>query len=276
MTVTRKELRSPEGRQSSRAGSLRILLVEDSLVNQKLAVALLEGEGHKVSVACNGREALAKIESGSFDLILMDVQMPEMDGLEATERIRANEKHKGTHIPIIAMTAHALKGDRERCLETGMDAYVAKPIRPDELFQAIDALFASSVEPATPCTPALPERNVVDWSETLRAMRGDQRLLRIIVEAAAEEIPRLLIAIRAAVADGSAAKLQLAAHTLKGAIRYFACGPGFDQVQCLEKMGQEGNLEGAEESLASLEADVGLLLPALADYLSRSQSSDNA
>ena len=121
-----------------RVGKLRILLAEDSLVNQKLAVALLEEEGHAVTVVTNGREACASVESGNFDLVLMDVQMPEMDGLEATARIRAREKQTETHIPIIAMTAHALKGDRERCLEVGMDAYVTKPIRADELLEAIE------------------------------------------------------------------------------------------------------------------------------------------
>jgi len=276
MTVTRKELRTLEGTHSSRVGKLRILLAEDSLVNQKLAVALLEAEGHAVTVANNGREALAKIESNNFDLILMDVQMPEMDGLEATARIRAKEKQIGTHIPIIAMTAHALKGDRERCLEVGMDAYVAKPIHIDTLFDAIEALFATPGQPTTSPAPAFLEREMLDWSEALRAVRGDQRLLRIIVEAAVEEIPRVTAAIREAVTTGNAAKLQLAAHTLKGAIRYFASGQGFEQVRCLEKMGRDKNLEGAEQSLASLEAEVRLLLPALADYLRQNQTGDKA
>ncbi len=125
-------------------------------------------------------------------------------------------------------------------------------------------------EPDRSPAAALPEREVVDWSNAMRAVRGDRRLLRIIVEAAVQEIPRLLTAIREAIAGGSAAKLQLAAHTLKGAVRYFASSQGFEQVRRLEKMGQDKNLEGAEESLASLEAEVGLLTPALADYLQQS------
>jgi PAS domain S-box-containing protein len=116
---------------------LRILLAEDSMVNQKLAMALLEQQGHTVTIAINGREAVEAAERESFDLILMDVQMPEMDGLEATAAIRAWEVANGMHTPIIAMTAHALKGDRERCLEAGMDGYVAKPIRPKLLAEAI-------------------------------------------------------------------------------------------------------------------------------------------
>jgi two-component system, sensor histidine kinase and response regulator len=132
---------SPTARSTS-ASKLRILLAEDSLVSQKLAVALLEGEGHSVVVVNNGRDALSAIAADRFDLILMDVQMPELDGLEATATLRAREQQSGTHTPIIAMTAHALKGDRERCLEAGMDGYITKPLRPDELFAAIETQFA--------------------------------------------------------------------------------------------------------------------------------------
>jgi two-component system, sensor histidine kinase and response regulator len=112
---------------------LRILLAEDNAVNQVLAVRLLEKRGHRVTVAGNGKEALATLEKDSFDLVLMDVQMPEMDGFEATAVIREKEKASGTHLPVIAMTAHAMAGDRERCLDAGMDDYIAKPIRPQEL-----------------------------------------------------------------------------------------------------------------------------------------------
>jgi CheY-like chemotaxis protein len=123
--------------------SLRILLAEDSQVNQKLAVSLLKRLGHETMVVANGREALAAIESETFDLILMDVQMPEMDGLEATRRIRSREQSLERHTPIIAMTAHALKGDRERCLDAGMDGYVAKPVRLKTLAEAIDAALVA-------------------------------------------------------------------------------------------------------------------------------------
>lgn len=125
---------------------LKVLLVEDNAVNQKLASALLERRGFQVKTTENGRVALAALEQGSFDLILMDVQMPEMDGFEATEIIREKEKHTGKHIPIIAMTAHALKGDQERCLAAGMDAYVSKPIRTSELMEAIENLVSVQEE----------------------------------------------------------------------------------------------------------------------------------
>ena len=135
-----------EAKRPTVARRLRILLAEDSLVNQKLVLALLGRAGHILKVANNGKDALNLFQAERFDLILMDVQMPEMDGLEATEAIRAREKITGTHIPIIAMTAHALKGDRERCLAAGMDEYVSKPIRAKHLFETIDAMVVSSTE----------------------------------------------------------------------------------------------------------------------------------
>ena len=118
-----------------------MLLVEDNAVNQTLAIRLLEKRGYVCPVAGDGREALSALEKDNFDVVLMDIQMPEMDGFEATAAIREKEKHSGQHIPIIAMTANALKGDQERCLEAGMDGYIAKPIRTKELFAAIEAIL---------------------------------------------------------------------------------------------------------------------------------------
>jgi CheY-like chemotaxis protein len=122
---------------------LRILLAEDNHVNQMLAVRLLEKRGHHVQVAGDGREALEKLKTAGFDLVLMDVQMPVMGGFEATAAVREMEKSTGRHIPILALTAHAIDGDRQRCLAAGMDGYVAKPIRPEELFERIEALIPS-------------------------------------------------------------------------------------------------------------------------------------
>jgi CheY-like chemotaxis protein len=125
-----------------------ILVVEDNPVNQVLARRLLAKRGHRVMTAANGREALVAVEAQAFDLILMDVQMPEMDGLEATSEIRTRERTSGLHVPIVAMTAHAMKGDEDQCLQAGMDGYVTKPIRPDELFRTIDRFLLSQPEPA--------------------------------------------------------------------------------------------------------------------------------
>jgi len=129
---------------------LRILLAEDNPVNQRFSVRLIEKLGHQVEVVSNGRQALAASGRGGFDLALMDVQMPEMDGMEATRLIRERERRAGTHLPIVAMTAYAMKGDREKCLEAGMDGYVAKPIQLKELLEAIEAALSTgqTVQPA--------------------------------------------------------------------------------------------------------------------------------
>ncbi|HZD95487.1 MAG TPA: response regulator, partial [Candidatus Sulfotelmatobacter sp.] len=126
---------------------LRILVAEDNLVNQKLTVRLLENKGHSVAVAETGRSALQLMEREPFDLILMDVQMPEMDGLEVTATIRKRERSSGRHIPIVAMTAHAMESDRDRCLDAGMDHYISKPLDPRHLFAVIDHVCAASTEP---------------------------------------------------------------------------------------------------------------------------------
>ncbi len=122
---------------------LRVLLAEDNAINQKLAVRLLEKQGHLVKVANDGQEALAALEDGKFDVVLMDVQMPNMSGLEAAAAIRALERGTGRHVPIVAMTAHAMKGDQERCLEAGMDGYISKPIQPDHMMDVIAQVTSS-------------------------------------------------------------------------------------------------------------------------------------
>jgi CheY-like chemotaxis protein len=128
------------------AAYLRVLLVEDNAVNQRLAARLLEKRGHQVTVAANGREALDSLEKGVYDLVLMDLQMPVMDGFEATAAIREKEKHKGAHQAVIALTAHAMKGDRERCLAAGMDGYLSKPIHPEELDDLLQVYVARRTE----------------------------------------------------------------------------------------------------------------------------------
>jgi CheY-like chemotaxis protein len=140
-----------------RGRSLHILLAEDNAVNEKVACAILEKAGHTVEVARNGREAVRIMASGSFDVVLMDVEMPEMDGFEATAAIREREKHTGAHTPVIAMTAHAMGGYKERCLAAGMDGYVTKPIRHDLLLQALEE-FQGAPEPGAVLGSGLTER----------------------------------------------------------------------------------------------------------------------
>jgi CheY-like chemotaxis protein len=135
----------------------RVLLVEDNVVNQTLALRLMEKRGYSVVVAGNGREAVEAFEKNRFDVVLMDIQMPEMDGFEATAAIRAKEKLTGRHVPIIAMTAHALIGDQERCISAGMDAYISKPIRTSEMFATIESMVANK----TP-TPKDEQADILD------------------------------------------------------------------------------------------------------------------
>jgi PAS domain S-box-containing protein len=234
---------------------LRVLLAEDGEVNQKLAIRLLEKKGHAVTVAVNGREAIEKWRGQAFDLILMDVQMPEVDGLEATAEIRAEERNRGQHVPILAMTAHAMKGDRERCLEAGMDAYVSKPIQAEELWKAIDALAPPEADGA--------EENVLDHAQALACVGGDCELLREMVELFRTDGPKLLGKIRADVAHGDAAKVKLHAHTLKGAASNLGARAASEAAQRLETMGRNGDLTGAEEALATLEKELERLQPAL-------------
>jgi CheY-like chemotaxis protein len=132
---------SPLATTPAPARALRVLLAEDSVVNQKLAVGLLRKRGYQITVASDGEEAVRVFQAQPFDLVLMDVEMPRLDGLNATQVIREYERQAGTHIPIIAMTAHAMKGDREKCLAAGMDGYVAKPVRQKDVFEAIEQFF---------------------------------------------------------------------------------------------------------------------------------------
>ncbi len=246
---------------------LKILLVEDSLVNQKLAVALLQRHEHTVFVAGNGREALAALASHHFDLILMDVQMPEMDGLEATSAIRAKEKGTRLHVPIVAMTAHAMKGDRERCLQSGMDDYIAKPIRSKELYGTIRTVLERFGKTSKAGREPMSDEKQFDWTDALNSVRGDRTLLKIVVEAALVEVPRLMKAVAQAIAGADAKELVLAAHTLKGATRYFGESPVFQYAQRLERMGKENQFQGADETCTALKSQVQCLLPALREYL---------
>ncbi|OHB73165.1 MAG: hypothetical protein A2V70_18085 [Planctomycetes bacterium RBG_13_63_9] len=262
-----EDTRTAVVRQAERTGPLRVLLAEDSLVNQKLVVGLLEKEGHQVVVANQGREAIAAWESQPFDLVLMDVQMPEVDGLEATAAIRAREQQTGGHVPIVAMTAHAMKGDRQRCLDAGMDEYVSKPIRVRHLLETIEAVLG--VRPGLEVEGEEPiggEDQVLDWAAALQAMRGDRDLLAVVVETFLEESPRLMTIIRNAVSEGDAAALRVAAHGLKGSMRYFGTGWASARAYRLEQMGRCGELGGAEEAVAALEAEMARLTAALQQH----------
>jgi hypothetical protein len=253
-------------RETAAPRQLRILLAEDSFVNQKLVLGLLKKAGHEVVVADNGRQAVELAQTDRFDLILMDVQMPEMDGFEATRRIREQEWQDGLHTPIIALTAHALKGDRERCLDAGMDAYVSKPMRARDLYEAIEVTTADYGGQARRGT-ADGGGQIVDWPEALTAVQGDRALLRELAEVFLQDYGSLLLAARTALTCGDAARLQRTSHTLRGAVRQFCAQTVEEGCDDLERAAGNDKLIGALETLAALECKIGQLAEALRAWL---------
>jgi signal transduction histidine kinase/DNA-binding response OmpR family regulator len=252
--ITRYSLReTPRG--------LRILLVEDNRVNQVVVLRMLEKMGHTVKIACNGREAMSFTAAEIFDLVFMDVQMPEMDGLTATRNIRGREKKTGFHIPIIAMTAHAMKGDKERCLEAGMDGYISKPVSGKEIEDMISTIAVT--ETATPTlieVQAAPTPPIAwDRAKALERVDGDEQLLQEVVQIFLEESPKQLAKLRQAVTVGDADLLERAAHSMKGELGYLAVPDSCQKARVLEQMGRTRNLEQAAETLAVLETEVSAL-----------------
>ncbi|QDT48505.1 Signal transduction histidine-protein kinase BarA [Symmachiella dynata] len=248
---------------------LRILLAEDSYANQKLAIGLLKKWNHTVTVANNGREALDAFGRDPFDLVLMDVQMPVMDGFEATGAIRNIEKDKKTphqpraRTPIVAMTAHAMKGDREKCLQAGMDGYVAKPIRIPLLYDAIAEFFEepsdSSAATNTNGSNSDSQNNssgCIDWAVALDAVQGDHDLLREVASASVEECKALMTNLEQAVQLQDATATGRAAHTVKGLLRMFPSQPAAQIVQEIEDNAHQGEWNGLESSCESLKAQL--------------------
>jgi signal transduction histidine kinase/CheY-like chemotaxis protein len=251
------------------AASLCVLLAEDGLANQKLAIGLLKHWGHQVRVANNGREAVELWQAQAFDLILMDLRMPEMDGLQATRRIRQFEQETGGHIPIIAMTAHALKGDREICLAAGMDGYVAKPVRRQELYDAIRPFFkVSETADSTPAAYHQPSDGI-DLEAALEAVAGQPELLAVVAREARNELPKLASALGQAIRERDAAEVRRLAHTIKGSVRVFSNATIEKTAMQIEQMGREGRLEGAEQLYAALKMQIARFEIALTDLVKR-------
>jgi two-component system sensor histidine kinase/response regulator len=258
-------LRSPrESRQ------LNILLAEDNAVNQKIATRMLEKLGHTVTVAENGKEALDIFTRLDFDAIFMDVQMPEMDGLTATEKIREGERQTRLHMPIIAMTAHAMKGDRERCLEAGMDGYISKPINGRELEQAIaGALYGQDATQASKSAKTqeqdvVPESKISwDIAQTLERLGGDEKLLHEVVEIFLEEGPKQMTTLRHAIAEGNVVDIEKTAHSLKGELGYLGVSEVSKKAHELEEMGRKHNLQHTAEVFSAFEAGISGVLASM-------------
>ena len=244
---------------------LHILVAEDSVVNQTLAARLLERCGHTVVVVSSGAQALAALEAQCFDVVLIDVQMPEMDGLEATASIRAQEQSTGDHIPIIAMTAHVMQGDRERCLEAGMDDYVAKPIQAEALFAAIERLLPDAIPALSKASPPgeAPASALFDQAATWRRLNGDRDLLREVVDLFCQTCTELSEAIDRAIEKQDAVRLRQLAHTLKGEASNFGAATTVAAAWQLEMMGRDENLAHAHAAYTDLQIALERLMPAL-------------
>ncbi len=220
----------------------RILIAEDNIVNQRLAARLLEREGHQVEIAASGRQALDLLEARRFDLVLMDIQMPEMDGLQATVQIRRKERGSGQRIPIIAITAQASESDRQRCFEAGMDAYVTKPVRVPELMSMIESLIpgGSCMNAETNGHGVIEDQlQQLDESLALSRVGGDRGLLCEVAELFLNDYPDMLEKLRTAVSARDASALEHYAHSLKGSVSTFGAKGAFDAALALEKKGAQ-------------------------------------
>ena len=255
----------------------RILVVEDNSVNQKLAVRMLEKLGYRPDVVENGQEALAALETGAYDAVLMDCQMPVMDGFEATASIRTNEA-AGTryvpdgHLPIIAVTANAMQGDRERCLAAGMDAYLAKPFKLDDIRTTLSRWLmtpsseAAAVGTAHAAGPATERRVIFDSTQILQNIGGDHELLVQLIELFLDRHGEIMSAIRQALSQGDAVTVERAAHTLKGTAGNLCAAEVAQAAGQLEAVGHLGTLHDAPSVYARLEMEILRLVQALEIY----------
>jgi two-component system, sensor histidine kinase and response regulator len=243
----------------TRARGARLLLVEDNPVNRQFALAVLKSVGAVITVAVDGSEAVRLASEAEFDLILMDCQMPVMDGYEATRRIRA----AGITTPVIALTANAMEGDRDRCAAAGMDDYLAKPIRPDTLRAAV----AAKVRRVAP--QSLEAEVGVDAAEITARIGGDAELLADISRLFVTHSPEMVRALHAAAAAGNGPALASAAHALKGSIGNFTQGRPFEVARALEKTAEGGDVAAAAAGIPELEREVDKLCRVLDGIVSR-------
>jgi PAS domain S-box-containing protein len=266
------ELASPRSVEDGAKRQLRILVAEDNSVNQHLATRLLEREGHSVSIAGSGQEALEsferrQLEGNQFDLILMDVQMPGLDGLQATARIREAERPTGLRVPIVAMTAQAAEADRLRCLESGMDGYVTKPVNVPDLLRMIESVVSGgnsmNADVLSDESSVEVQLHQLDESLALSRVGGDVELLKEVVELFLDDYPLTFEKIKGAVANRDATALEHHAHSLKGSVSTFGANRAFEAAFTLEKQGRSGDLTGAQEGLIQLEKALEALRPEL-------------
>jgi len=262
------------------SSQLKILVAEDHPVNQKYALRVLEKLGHAVALANDGTEVLAMLREARFDAVLMDVQMPNMSGLEATAAIRAREATEGGHLHIIAMTANAMQGDREACLAGGMDDYVSKPIQIASLVEALNRI-ADGSQPAgadsqgPSAAQDAPESACGAFSRevALVKMGGDEELLKEVVVAFLEACEATVEPVEAAVRARDAKALRRAAHTLKGSVATFSTGTVYETALELERCGRDDSMEGAQQLYQRLDRELAQLLPELRELCAQTAIS---
>ncbi|MGH9688161.1 MAG: response regulator [Candidatus Acidiferrales bacterium] len=256
-----KEEQSPS---AEFAHGMKVLLAEDNPVNRKLATALLEKHGNRVLVAENGREAMAILEREKADVVLMDLQMPVMDGFEAIRAIRAKERRDGGHLPIVALTAHAMQGDRERCLEAGADDYVTKPIRTAELFAAMERATTREEAPKGNSGPRSSRGDVaLDVGAALDRVEGDRELLDELVRLFIEGSSAAMQEMRQALSERDAHALDRLAHTMKGSSGSLGANRVSEAALVLEMRARSGALENAGELIGALQVELDRVLPEL-------------
>ena len=263
--AARTAARVPRPVAGTAARSVRILLAEDNAINRRLVTAMLEKRGHVVTTVGNGRDAVTAAGHDEFDVILMDLQMPEMDGFEATDAIRAQEAGSGRRSRIVALTAHALKGDRDACLAAGMDGYLAKPVRAPELLEAIEQTSGGSAESET--TP--PVESAFDPGDVLARVGGDRSLLAELVEIFRSQWPVMLKDLERAANARDAGALERHAHALRGSVASLGARTSAELALALETMGRTRAIDGAEARLLELETELRRLEQGLSE-LSRS------
>ena len=260
-TGQEKEAKAQKSAQSRQMQPLKILVAEDTPFNQKFITRLLGRWGHTAIIVGDGRKAVTAVSEDRYDLILMDVQMPEMDGFEATAKIRELEEKKGEHTPIIAMTAHAMKGDRERCLDAGMDDYVPKPISSEALLNAIRILVPPEHHGPDKEESAVIEnaQPVIDKDALLKAFDNDWDFLKEVIDMFIADYPKMLKNIHDAIQAKDAPALQRTAHALKGMLGNFQVETATQKAYNLEKIGGEENLEQAADIYTQLSTELDSL-----------------
>jgi two-component system, sensor histidine kinase and response regulator len=231
---------------------LRVLLAEDHPVNQQLVVRLLEKRGYEVLVAADGQEAVDAAQGQCFDVVLMDIQMPRLGGFEATAAIRQLERATGLRTPIIAMTAHAMRGDRERCLDAGMDEYLSKPLAAEALYEAIERVILPQAS-----------RGALSGATMLDRFDGDQDLLHEIAQLFLDDCPARRVALAAAIRDRDGQALEAAAHLCRGSISIFGAQAAVAAALSLELMGREHRWDDIDEAAATFGRELDRLEAAL-------------